>query len=272
MKHVSSRTVPGVARTVWSAGATIAAATQVGTTTGTSHWRAPLREALDWLRDTVNGSFARKAKELFKNPWAARNGYIDVVLDRSRENIQHFLDNQSTRPLNQAESILALKLMELTASPDADVHKLRMVFDELSGIETVQVIQYAGRAIQLAEEIFKQPYEARFIGLLEKAKSNVPQHKDGAVIFEKFVRPAAIDLPKVGAHYAVSSLFEPYNHETKVYCYWVDRRDYKVSHEGKPAWRWGECKSVLRLPGIPRNQFRCAPPWRPQSERGRSTV
>lgn len=196
-------------------------------------WRAPLREALDWLRDTINSSFARKGKEFFKDPWGARNDYVSVILDRSRESIQAFLDRNAARPLTPEQSTRALKFMELQRHLMLMYTSCGWFFDELSGIETVQVIQYAGRAIQLAEEIFQQPYEPHFIELLEKARSNIPVHKNGAVIFEKFVRPAAIDLPKVGAHYAVSSLFEPYNHETKIYCYTVDRQDYKVLNEGK---------------------------------------
>ena len=196
-------------------------------------WRAPLREALDWLRDAINSSFARKGREVFKDPWAARNDYINVLVDRSRETIQGFLDRNAARPLNPEQSTRALKFMELQRHLMLMYTSCGWFFDEISGIETVQVIQYAGRAIQLAEEILQQPYEARFIELLGKAESNIPANKNGAVIFEKFVRPAAIDLPKVGAHYAVSSLFEPFNHETRIYCYTVDRQDYKVLNEGK---------------------------------------
>ncbi len=202
-------------------------------------WRAPLRDALDWLRDTINSSFARKGKEYFKDPWAARNHYIDVILDRSRDNIRRFLNEHATHELSQKESTQALKLMELQRHLMLMYTSCGWFFDELSGIETVQVIQYAGRAIQLAEEIFDRPHESRFVALLERAKSNIPENNDGAVVFEKFVRPAAIDLHKVGAHYAVSSLFEPYNHETKIYCYTVDRHDYKVLNEGKTRLAMG---------------------------------
>ena len=195
-------------------------------------WRAPLRDALDWLRDTINSSFARKGKELFKDPWAARNDFINVILDRSHENVQSFLSRNAARPLTPEQSTRALKFMELQRHLMLMYTSCGWFFDEVSGIETVQVIQYAGRAIQLAEEILDQQYETRFIQLLEKAESNIPAHKNGAVIFEKFVRPAAIDLPKVGAHYAVSSLFDPYNHKTKIYCYNIDRQDYKVLNEG----------------------------------------
>jgi alpha-amylase/alpha-mannosidase (GH57 family) len=210
-------------------------------------WRAPLREALDWLRDTINASFGRTGKELFKDPWAARNDYIDVILDRAREAVQRFLDSHATGPLSSDQSVSALKLMELQRHLMLMYTSCGWFFDDLSGIETVQVIQYAARAIQLAEEIFMQPYEARFIELLEKAESNVPAHKNGAVIFEKFVRPAAIDLPKVGAHYAVSSLFEPYNHETKIYCYTVDPQDYKVLNEGKTRLALGRAEITSEI-------------------------
>ncbi len=210
-------------------------------------WRAPLREALDWLRDTINASFPRKAKEFFKDPWGARDHYIDVILGRSKESTQKFLDEHAKAPLSQQQSIQALKLMELQRHLMLMYTSCGWFFDELSGIETVQVIQYAGRAIQLAEEIFKQPYESRFFELLEKAKSNIPEHKNGAVIFEKFVRPAAIDLHKVGAHYAVSSLFEPYNRETKIYCYTVDREDYRVLNEGRTRVALGRARITSEI-------------------------
>jgi alpha-amylase/alpha-mannosidase (GH57 family) len=210
-------------------------------------WRAPLREALDWLRDTVNTSFTRKGKELFNDPWAARNEYVNVILDRSRESIQSFLDANAARPLNPEQTSRALKLMELQRHLMLMYTSCGWFFDELSGIETVQVIQYAGRAIQLAEEIFNHPLEERFIELLGKAKSNVPSHKDGAEIFEKFVRPAAIDLPKVGAHYAVNSLFEPYNHETKIYCYTVNREDYRILNEGKTRLALGRAQVTSEI-------------------------
>jgi hypothetical protein len=80
-------------------------------------------------------------------------------------------------------------------------------FDELSGIETVQVIQYAGRVLQLADQLFTEAFEPGFLDHLELARSNIPEHGNGRVIYEKFVRPAMLGLTAVGAHYAISSLF-----------------------------------------------------------------
>jgi len=96
-------------------------------------------------------------------------------------------------------------------------------FDELSGIETVQVIQYAGRVVQLAQEVLGNQLEACFVEMLSQAKSNIPEHRDGAQVYEKFVRPAFVNLTKLGVHYAIRSLFEPYEVETQIYCYNVRR-------------------------------------------------
>jgi hypothetical protein len=93
-------------------------------------------------------------------------------------------------------------------------------FDELSGIETVQVISYAGRALQLAAELTgNAAIEEEFLERLEKAKGNIAQQPDGRAVYERFVRPASMDLQKAGAHYAVSSLFEDHPEQASIYCF-----------------------------------------------------
>src|SRR5499426_2680380 len=66
-------------------------------------WRAPLREALDWLRDTIAPQFEEKSREIFRDPWAARDAYINVVLDRSPENVERFMKEHATHELNEGE-------------------------------------------------------------------------------------------------------------------------------------------------------------------------
>ncbi len=205
-------------------------------------WRGPLREALDGLRDEISPLFARKGKAWFKNPWLARNDYVEVILDRSRENVSQFLARHAIPELGENKTIEALKLMELQRHLMLMYTSCGWFFDELSGIETVQVIQYAGRAIQLAQELFGKLFEPDFLDRLEKVKSNTPEHPDGRAIFEAFVRPAAVNLKKVGAHYAVSSLFEHYNHEARIYCYNVDLEDYNLLNEGKTRLAVGRAK------------------------------
>ena len=195
-------------------------------------WRAPLREALDWLRDDLASRYGTKARETLKDPWKARNDYIDVILDRSEGSLEKFWEKSASHLLSDSEKILALKLLELQRHTMLMYTSCGWFFDELSGLETVQVIQYAGRAIQLAKEAFGEFDESPFLERLARAKSNIPENGDGAQIFEKFVKPAIVDLPKVAAHYAVSSLFDSYPEKARIYCYTVDREDYRMLEAG----------------------------------------
>jgi alpha-amylase/alpha-mannosidase (GH57 family) len=212
-------------------------------------WRAPLRQALDWLRDDVARPFEQEARKYVHDPWRARNDYIHVVLDRSPESVEGFFERNATHPLNDAERVTALKLMELQRHAMLMYTSCGWFFDELSGIETVQVIQYAGRALQLAEELFGNGREEHFLGLLEAAKSNIPEHQNGRVIYGKFVKPAMVDLLKAGAHYAVSSLFGEYGKDNRIYCFEVERQDYKLLGSGRVRLALGRAKitSVVTL-------------------------
>ena len=205
-------------------------------------WRAPLREALDWLRDSLVPKYQEMASQFLKDPWVARDDYIAVVLDRSPENIQRFFERHRTRELNAAEVVILLKLLELQRHAMLMYTSCGWFFDELSGIETVQVIQYAGRAVQLAQELFGDDIEQNFLERLELAKSNISKHSDGRKIYEKFVRPAIVDLTKVTAHFAISSLFEQYGEQAEIYCYNVDIEDYQTSECGKAKLAAGKAR------------------------------
>jgi alpha-amylase/alpha-mannosidase (GH57 family) len=196
-------------------------------------WRKPLREALDWLRDELGLRCEVKTEGLLSNLWQARDAYIDAVLDRSGHTVDEFLEKQSGRKLDEAEKVSALKLLEIQRHAMLMYTSCGWFFDELSGIETVQVIQYAGRAIQLAQELLEDQIESKFLDLLSHAKSNIGEHHDGAAIYQKFVKPAFVDLNKVGGHYAIRSLFEPYEGETRIYCYTVQREAASNLCEGE---------------------------------------
>jgi alpha-amylase/alpha-mannosidase (GH57 family) len=196
-------------------------------------WRAPLRQAFDWLRDTVAPLYETEASKLFDRPWQARDAYIEVVLNRSRENVIRFMTEQAKRELSQAEIVNGLKLLELQRYLMLMYTSCGWFFDDLSGIETVQVIQYAGRALQLAGRLFAADLATPFLDMLAQANSNLPDQGDGRAIYERSVQPAMVDLEKVGAHYAVSSLFEEYGQNSRIYCYDVERTEYRSSRQGK---------------------------------------
>lgn len=171
----------------------------------TQTWRKPLRDALDWLRDTLSIIFEQEGRKHFTDPWEARNEYIKVVLKRSDETVRRFMKSQA---LADVDINKALRLMEMQRHAMLMYTSCGWFFDEISGIETVQVIQYACRAIQLSKQLTDQDLEAEFLSRLELAPSNVPAYENGANVYRKLVLPSKTNLTRVGMHYAVSSIFE----------------------------------------------------------------
>jgi alpha-amylase/alpha-mannosidase (GH57 family) len=212
-------------------------------------WRGPLREALDWLRDTMAVRFEARGKQLFKDPWAARNAYIDVILDRSGEKWDEFLKRHGKASLSSDERIQALKLLELQRHAMLMYTSCGWFFDEISGIETVQVLQYAGRVMQLSGELFSDDVEPGFLRKLDRVQSNIAENGSGRNVYERFVWPAMVNLEKVGAHYAVSSLFEEYEPETRIYCYSVRRGAYQALATGKTRLAVGHAQVTSDITG-----------------------
>ena len=211
-------------------------------------WRAPLRAALDWLRDQISPLYEQTAARYLKQPWAARDEYINVILDRSEENRNRFLSRHLRRKsMPRADRVKVWKLLEMQRHAMLMYTSCGWFFDELSGIETVQVIQYAGRVVQIAQEFFGEALEARFIEKLAEAKSNVPEHRDGALIYEKFVQPARVDPAKLGAHFAMSSLFSHYPNDARIYCYSVKTKDYHVQRSGRMRLALGQARFVSEV-------------------------
>ncbi|MEO8457204.1 MAG: DUF3536 domain-containing protein [Chloroflexota bacterium] len=213
-------------------------------------WRAPLRQAFDWLRDCITPLYEKRAAVLFTDPWQARDDYIDVILDRSDANLSAFLSNHGTDKLDATQVTTALELLEMQRHELLMYTSCGWFFDDISGIEATQTIQYAGRVIQLAQKLFgDDKIEGQFLDILAQAKSNILEKGDGRAIYEQAVLPAAVDLAKVAAHYAVSSLFENYPEEARVYCYDVQQLEYQRQAEGQAQIAVGraEVRSVITL-------------------------
>ena len=195
-------------------------------------WRKPLREAVDRLRDSIVPFYEEKAGHFLKDPWEARNDYIQVILDRSVDRGKAFLEKHACRELNEGDRITAIKLLELQRQAMLMFTSCGWFFDDISGIEAVQTILYAGRAIQLGEELFGQVLEGPFLELLERATSNLPAMGNGRRIYETNVADSRYDFKKVCAHYASASLFEDFPEKTVLCAYEFDRKDLKISEAG----------------------------------------
>ncbi|MEO5602269.1 MAG: DUF3536 domain-containing protein [Cyclobacteriaceae bacterium] len=168
-------------------------------------WRKPLREALDWLRDELEVIFERQTAPLLKDAWAARDEYIHVILSRDDETINKFLQDHCRQSVDPPE---VLRLMEVQRNAMLMYTSCGWFFDEVSGIETTQILQYACRAMQLVSQISEANLELEFRKHLEDIPSNVPALGNASHVYSKFVLPSKINLQRVGMHYAVASIFE----------------------------------------------------------------
>jgi Alpha-amylase/alpha-mannosidase len=197
-------------------------------------WRTPLRLALDELRDALVPLTEREGSKLFRDVWVARDGYIQVILDRSPETIEGFFKEHASRDLTEEDRVRALELMELQRHAQLMYTSCGWFFDDISGIETVQVIAYAARVLQLARWLFNDDtLEAAFTARMAEAKSNVPGNGDGASIYKKTVQAMEVQLEQVAAHYAISSVFSSFAEETDLFCFHVKRLSHEIATSGR---------------------------------------
>ncbi|MEW6733882.1 MAG: DUF3536 domain-containing protein [Acidobacteriota bacterium] len=206
------------------------------------HWRRPLREALDWLRDRLTTLYEQEAAEYLRDPWAARNDYINVILDRTPENINAFFERQQQHELDNEDRMRAILLLEIQRYAMLMYTSCAWFFSEISGIETIQVLRYAARAIQLAEEFVDEDWEGKFLHQLERAPSNIPGYGTGAGVYRQLVRPSVVRLERIANHYAVSSLFEELPKLTRLFCFNADRLDYERQQLGRLTLAVGRLK------------------------------
>ncbi|MCB1309957.1 MAG: DUF3536 domain-containing protein, partial [Leptospiraceae bacterium] len=209
-------------------------------------WRAPLRQSFDWLRDTFIPLYESEAGRYFSDPWKARDAYIDIILDRSNENLMEFIANQAARTLSEDEIVHAVQLLEIQRHAMLMYTSCGWFFDEISGIETVQCLQYAGRAIQLARKVLDIDLEPEFLHRLEQAPGNVPAHSNGRQVYEQLVMPAMVDLEQVCAHYVISSLFESFE-SRRVYNFEVELKEHSLMERARYRFAVGRARVRSRV-------------------------
>ena len=190
-------------------------------------WRKPLREALDYLRDELVVLFEQEGAKYFDNVWEVRNNYINVILDRNEINVKKFQHDNFKPDLSDEQKVHAMELLEIQRQALLMYTSCGWFFSEISGIETVQIMKYAARAMQLASKFTTKNLEEKFLNILAEAKSNIPEHGTGKDIFERFVKPSIVTTKQIASLWALSSLYEDFEDEESVYCYTITRHAYK---------------------------------------------
>lgn len=212
-------------------------------------WRKPLREALDYLRDELVIIFEQEGPKYFDNVWEVRNKYIDVILDRNEMNVKKFQQENFKPDLSDEQKVHAMELLEIQRQAMLMYTSCGWFFSEISGIETVQIMKYAARAMQLATKFSNKDLETHFLEILSDAKSNIPEHGTGKDIFERFVKPSIVTTKQIASLWALSSLYQDFEDEESVYCYTIKKEAYKKVQKGSSTFVVGhiEIQSKITL-------------------------
>lgn len=212
-------------------------------------WRKPLRNALDYLRDEFAKIFEDFGSKYFENVWEVRNKYIEVLLDRSEMNVKKFQQENFLPDLSDEDKVKAMDLLEIQRQSLLSYTSCGWFFSEISGIETVQIMKYAARAMQLAAAFTDKNLEENFLNILSEAKSNLPEYGTGKDIFERFVKPSVVTAKQIASLWAVTSLYQDFEDEENVYCYVVKKHAYKKVQKGNSTFVIGhiEIQSKITL-------------------------
>ena len=211
-------------------------------------WRKPLREALDYLRDEFAVLFENEGKKYFvKDSWTTRNSYIDVILDRSERVIKKFQSEFFKSELTEEEKVKAMELLEIQRQAMLMYTSCGWFFSEISGIETTQIMKYAARAMQLAENFTSKDYETKFLEILSNAQSNFKEYGNGKDIFNRFVKPSVVTKKQIASLWAISSLYQDMEEEENVYCYKIKTNAYKKVQKGDANFVIGHIELLSRV-------------------------
>lgn len=196
-------------------------------------WREPLRNALDYLRDELAKVFEAEGPKYFNdNPWTIRNKYIDVILDRNYITIRKFQKENFKPDLTEEQKVKGMELLEIQRQAMLMYTSCGWFFSEISGIETVQIMKYAARAMQLVARFTNEDFETHFKDILSQAKSNIAEFGTGKDIYERFVKPSVVTAKQIACLWAISSLYQDFEDEEDVYCYTVKRHSYQKVQKG----------------------------------------
>jgi alpha-amylase/alpha-mannosidase (GH57 family) len=210
-------------------------------------WRRPLRDSLDWLRDQLVKVYEDTAPKFFRDPWKARDEYVQVLLDRTPTHTHQFLTKHQTHRLTPTEKVDALQLLEMQRHALLMYTSCGWFFEEISRPEGTQILRYAARALELAGDIAGVQLEKGFLKRLATAPSNVEQFQTGAEVYRQLVAPSVVSLEQVAAHYALTSLFTPYSREQQIYCYAVHQQDYQIQRLGNLTLAVGQIQLTSEI-------------------------
>lgn len=187
-------------------------------------WRTPLRDGLNWLKMELDKRYEDKMKEFHSDPWGIRNNFIEAVFQYEERDYPSFFKKHFPH-LSERLWTNVIRLLEMQRNGMLMFTSCGWFFNDASGIETVQILQYANRAIQLAERGNELGLEDDFLEILAQGKSNIEENGTMKDIYRRSVSPKRMTLSKVGMHYAVNVLFAENPKTLQVFNYNIQTSD-----------------------------------------------
>jgi hypothetical protein len=176
--------------------------------------------------------FVEGTSGLLRDPWAARNDYVELLLAPTRPR-DEWLSRHTKRPLDDREKVRVLALLEMQKSALLMYTSCGWFFADISGVETVELMSYAGRALDWMEELGIDPPRERFLEILAEAKSNVGGLGNGADVYAKFVEPLRVTPTRIASHLAISSLVEEGDDSGRAGGYQFRRSGFQKQRHGR---------------------------------------
>lgn len=195
-------------------------------------WRAPLRQGLDWLKDKIDTIYETELSSFVKDPWNLRDRFVEIVYQADKRHYLPFLEKYLPE-VSREQITHAIRMLEMQRNGMLMFTSCGWFFNDVSGIETVQILQYANRAIQLAERESEVNLESKFLEYLAKGHSNLPEFGSIKDIYDKYVTPKRMTLSKVGMHYGVHVLFAENPNALQVFNYNIETNNFKRFKSGQ---------------------------------------
>lgn len=152
-------------------------------------WRGPLREAFDKLAERVDGVFSETVSPYF-DPWELRNLSIEHFRSAGHNNKEEYergfeFLSKHLGSIGEREGASILSALEAERMRMFMYTSCGWFFNDISGVETKQVISFAIRAAELAGNLSDWDIMSDLLTDLEKAEGNSKEYPNARVTAER---------------------------------------------------------------------------------------
>ncbi len=213
-------------------------------------WRTPLRDAMNWLKSKVDDFFNTELPKYLKDIDQVKRDYIEVILNQYKNRRIEFIKKFQLRELTESEQISVSRILEMYKNSLLMFTSCGWYFDDISGLESIQIMKYAGRILQLFER-FHINYSEDYLKIIEVAESNFKSKGNGRSIFNQVLKNI-IGFRKVVANYAISKSIFSVPDKNDFYIYHIENIEAEIYELGSAKLLVGYLKIFFDYTG--RNQ------------------